>query len=416
MPREDNSFEPSILSQGSPSYRWVMLGMAWYLHFSNALVLFSIAPLIGLIIQEFSISFFEAGLLLGSITFGTLFLSILAGSISDKIGTRKAIAIAGILSSSGALLRGISFGFLDLLIFSTMVSVGTAIAFVSLPKMTREWFPQRQRASTNGVWNSGFNIGALFTFAASVPLTVGVLGNWRLVFIIYGVVSLIATLLWISLSRGNAGRADETGIVAPRNTAYRLRQVAKSKDVWLFFLIFVFFMGSHMAVLSWLPALLQSRGMVAQTAGIVTSVVWIGSMASSLIIPRLSDRIGLRKPFMFFFIPSYGFSVYAITLLDGPILFVAVANLGFSASYLMVFAPTISQELPEMDVGSYGTAMGSIIAGYGVGGTVFSLLVGLVRDTAGSMHIAMFVLIASTQLALLALIPLRETGWRDSST
>jgi nitrate/nitrite transporter NarK len=95
---------------------------------------------------------------------------------------------------------------------------------------------------------------------------------------------------------------------------------------------------------------------------------------------------------------------------------VAVANLGFSASYLMVFAPTISQELPEMDVGSYGTAMGSIIAGYGVGGTVFSLLVGLVRDTTGSMHIAMFVLIASTQLALLALIPLRETGWRDSST
>ena len=416
MPREDNGLESSSLSPKSSSYRWVMLGLAWYLLFSSGLLLFSIAPLIGLIIQDFSISFFEAGLLLGSISFGTIFLSILAGSISDKIGTRGAIAVAGILSASGALLRGISFGFLDLLIFSTMVSIGSTILFVGMTKMIREWFPQRQRASINGVWNSGFNMGALFAFASSVPLTAAVLGNWRLVFIIYGVVSLIATFLWISLSRRNPGPANEERISAPGNSVERLRQVARSKNVRLFFLIFVLFMGSHMAVMSWLPALLQSRGMVPETAGIVSSVVWIGSMASSLIIPRLSDRIGLRKPFMFFFIPSYGFSVYAITLLEGPMIFVAAANLGFSASYLMVFAPTISQELPEIDVGSSGTAVGSILMGMGVGGVMFSILAGLMRDATGSMDVTMLVLIAGAQLALLAVLPLRETGLRMNST
>ena len=408
-----NYDQPSHEREQFPRYRWIMLAIAWFLHFVDGLVWLSPAPLLLQMVADLSISFSEAGLVLGIAYLGFIFIPIIGGSISDKFGVTKTAALAASIVALASILRGTSSGLLDLLAYSALASIATAVLLPNFPKMIRQWFPAKQRATANGIWNTGFNVGSFVAFAFSIPLASSILGSWRLVFILYGLVAIIATLVWLVLARPPPQIAvNYAKDHATDSVLQRVRRVSRNRDILLLFIIFAVLFGAHAAVLGWLPSLLQDRGFSSEVAGLIASLAWFGSIASSIFVPRLSDAIGLRKPFFYILTPIYGLSLYAVTSLDGPLLLVAVFTLGISASYVFPLAPAIGLELPDIDASSWGTATGLIYTGMGVGGLLVSLAGGLVIDATGSfIHIALLFMLIS-QIAIFAAIPLRETGWR----
>ncbi len=120
---------------------------------------------------------------------------VVAGGLTDKLGTRKAFAIAIGLWSVAAMLPGAAFSVLTFGIAMFLLGLGEAANFPACIKTVAEWFPKRERALATGIFNSGANIGNI-----AVPLIVPALValvSWRGAFVITGAVGIVWLIFWL---------------------------------------------------------------------------------------------------------------------------------------------------------------------------------------------------------------------------
>ena len=120
---------------------------------------------------------------------------VVAGGLTDKLGTRKAFAIAIGLWSVAAMLPGAAFSVTTFGIAMFLLGLGEAANFPACIKTVAEWFPKRERALATGIFNSGANIGNIV-----VPLVVPalvVLVSWRGAFVVTGGAGVVWLICWL---------------------------------------------------------------------------------------------------------------------------------------------------------------------------------------------------------------------------
>jgi ACS family hexuronate transporter-like MFS transporter len=120
---------------------------------------------------------------------------VVAGGLTDKLGTRKAFAIAIGLWSLAAMLPGAAFSVITFGIAMFLLGLGEAANFPACIKTIAEWFPKRERALATGIFNSGANIGNIV-----VPLvvpTLVVLVTWRGAFVVTGCTGIVWLIIWL---------------------------------------------------------------------------------------------------------------------------------------------------------------------------------------------------------------------------
>jgi ACS family hexuronate transporter-like MFS transporter len=120
---------------------------------------------------------------------------VVAGGLTDKLGTRKSFAIAIGLWSVAAMLPGAAFSVATFGIAMFLLGLGEAANFPACIKTVAEWFPKRERALATGIFNSGANIGNI-----AVPLVVPalvVLVSWRGAFVVTGAAGVVWLIFWL---------------------------------------------------------------------------------------------------------------------------------------------------------------------------------------------------------------------------
>jgi ACS family hexuronate transporter-like MFS transporter len=120
---------------------------------------------------------------------------LVAGGLTDKLGTRKAFAIAIGLWSVAAMLPGAAFSVVTFGIAMFLLGLGEAANFPACIKTVAEWFPKRERALATGIFNSGANIGNIV-----VPLVVPALValvTWRGAFVVTGATGVLWLIAWL---------------------------------------------------------------------------------------------------------------------------------------------------------------------------------------------------------------------------
>ena len=122
------------------------------------------------------------------------------GALIDKLGVKWGYTFSIAIWSV--------FGMLHALITKSMGWIGFALArfglgfgesgnFPAAVKTVAEWFPKKERAFANGLFNAGSNVGAIFA-PIIITLMVSDDGNrWQFVFLITGILSSIWVLLWL---------------------------------------------------------------------------------------------------------------------------------------------------------------------------------------------------------------------------
>jgi len=128
---------------------------------------------------------FQAAYAIGLLVFGRWI---------DAIGTRKGYAVAvvfwSVAAAAHALVRSV-FGFG---VARFALGLGEAGNFPAAVKAVAEWFPQRERALANGIFNSGCNIGAVLA-----PLLVpwmAIRWGWPAPFVALGVLGFVWLMCW----------------------------------------------------------------------------------------------------------------------------------------------------------------------------------------------------------------------------
>jgi MFS family permease len=126
-------------------------------------------------------------------------MTILAGWVIDKIGTKMGLALSLIVWS----IFGILNAFVGRLVATHVLvrsafGIGEAGNFPASIKTVAEWFPKRERALATGIFNSGSNCGAMIA-ALFVPACLTYFGNetgWKLAFVITGAAGFIWLIFW----------------------------------------------------------------------------------------------------------------------------------------------------------------------------------------------------------------------------
>jgi MFS transporter, ACS family, hexuronate transporter len=120
---------------------------------------------------------------------------VVAGGLTDKLGTRKAFAIAIGLWSVAAMLPGAAFSVITFGIAMFLLGLGEAANFPACIKTVAEWFPKRERALATGIFNSGANIGNIVV-PLIVPALVALV-TWRGAFVLTGATGIVWLIGWL---------------------------------------------------------------------------------------------------------------------------------------------------------------------------------------------------------------------------
>lgn len=133
--------------------------------------------------------------------FSYAFGQAIFGKIFDWIGTRLGFVLSIGVWSIATALHALAKGATSFAIFRSILGIAEAGNWPGATKGNAEWFPTKERAFAQGLFNSGAAIGGII----SIPL-IGFLAaeeylglSWQMIFILVGLMGLLWLIPWLVL-------------------------------------------------------------------------------------------------------------------------------------------------------------------------------------------------------------------------
>lgn len=170
-------------------FRWVVCGLlflATAINYMDRQVLGLLKPVLDQEIGWSQIDYanvvtsFQVAYAIGLLGFGPLV---------DFLGTRRGYALSIVWWSLAAAGHGLARSAFGFGVARFALGVGEAGNFPAAVKAVSEWFPRRERALANGLFNSGSNVGAILAPALVPWLTVCY--GWQGCFVALGAVGIV---------------------------------------------------------------------------------------------------------------------------------------------------------------------------------------------------------------------------------
>jgi ACS family hexuronate transporter-like MFS transporter len=318
----------------------------------------------------------------GHITFAFMLaytvMNGVSGPLIDRLGTKLGYALCVLWWSIAAMLHALAQGATSLGVYRFLLGIGEAGNWPGAVKVVAEWFPEKERATASGIFNSGSAVGAILA-----PPIVGLLmlkSGWQAPFLLVGATGIAWLIFWQKMyytPAAPAGAPPEAPI--PVGTLLRNRMVVAftiSKifldPVWYFY-IFWFpkylktarhFDLASIATVAWIPFAVAGLGNL------------LGGWLSGFLLRRGVSVTVARKGAITFFAALMLSAIPAVLVGEAwiSVAFISIAMLGYTGALAnMLTIP--SDVFPKNAVASvYGIAsMGS-----GFGGMVFAEITGRV--------------------------------------
>jgi ACS family hexuronate transporter-like MFS transporter len=123
----------------------------------------------------------------------------ISGKVYDKVGTRIGFILSIFFWSLASVLHFFAKGAASLGIFRGLLGVAEAGNWPGAVKNNSEWFPIKERALAQGIFNAGAGIGSIVA-APTVAELYGVYG-WRVTFVIIGALGFLWIIPWAIINK-----------------------------------------------------------------------------------------------------------------------------------------------------------------------------------------------------------------------
>jgi MFS family permease len=389
------------------SQRWVIQAMLMLLQIGMGLNFMSPTPLFTVIMSEYDIGRSSVSLLV-SATIIVITLALLPGGVLiAKIGSKRAMAIAGILMSAH-LLTPLTDSFALLVMLRVLFGMGVAISIPTTSAITMEWFKPNELPLLNGINEAGRAIGVSVGVLIAVPIT-NIIG-WEMTLFSFGVIPLIGAFVWMIGGRSNYSSAniepalslrDNIPLMLNRNTLLLATGMAGA---------FAVFIGFS----SWLPAYYnEAQGMTLQQAGALVAIMPLTSAILNPVSGLVQSKLARRKPMLIMsgsMMPLFAFGSFLFT--DPTIITICMMGLGAMFSIFIVASLTIPMELPGVSARQVGIVTAAVLTMGNFAGVMSPIFVGSFTDFMGSYIPALSILAFAPLTLIIAGIFLPETGAR----
>ncbi|EAQ43019.1 MFS transporter [Polaribacter sp. MED152] len=123
------------------------------------------------------------------------------GKIFDWIGTRIGFALSIGIWSLATMVHAFAKGMISFSIFRSILGIAEAGNWPGAAKANAEWFPTKERAFAQGIFNSGAAIGGIVAYPIIGLLSVYL--SWQAIFVCVGLVGLLWLVPWLFIVKSS---------------------------------------------------------------------------------------------------------------------------------------------------------------------------------------------------------------------
>jgi len=393
-----------VREQRSVRYSWAVLTSATLVALSMNLTLFSPGPVLNSVRQGLHTSFAEIGLIFTLPAVITSVFSLIGGVLADSIGIRRVAGAGGVLLGLGGMLRGTTVDFLTFLLFTGLFAVGLGLALPNLPKAINGWFPKSAVGFASGIYVMGFPLGASLASGVTTYLA-DATGGWQGALRSWGFVALGFAAVWLIVVREPRGSKDtvKVSLALPES-------VARNFPLWIVAASLFVNTSIFSIEVAWFPTLLAERGASGQEAGLMVSIFSIANMVTVFVVPTLSGRLGLRRPFIWAFAGTSALGVASLIITPPSAAWIILPILGAAVAGPFAMAFLLPADL--VDYSHLGSASGIVLSVGWLGIGFGSWMAGFLRDLSGSFYTTLVAIVISALLIIVLAFVLPETGKR----
>jgi len=227
----------------------------------------------------------------------------LFGRLFDMIGTRMGFALSISVWSLSIALHAVTHSILSFSLVRALLGVSEAGAWPGAVKANAEWFPARERALAQGVFNAGASIGAIVSAPAIAALYLWL--GWRGTFVVVGAMGFLWLLPWLFVYRAGPDKhpwvsdaerrlimEDKAGAADPAAPRRSVRELLAHRQSWGMLACRFLLDPIWWLFVSWLPIYLaETFGFDIKQIGLFAWVPFVGAMIGSLTGGWLSGRL-----------------------------------------------------------------------------------------------------------------------------
>lgn len=221
----------------------------------------------------------------------------LSGKLYDKVGTKIGFVISIVVWSFSVAFLDIARSLASFSFFRFMLGLGEAGNWPGATKSNAEWFPVKERALAQGIFNSGASIGAVIS-APLIAFLYSIFG-WQFTFVILGVLGLIWIVPWWVINKKLPnehpwiteeernyilkGQQEENGNNKNNDRVLSWKELFQYKQSWSVLVSRFFLDPIWWLFVFWLPIYLADQfGFDVKQIGLFAWVPYVGAAFGSL--------------------------------------------------------------------------------------------------------------------------------------
>ncbi|WP_372935606.1 MFS transporter, partial [Mariniphaga sediminis] len=185
--------------------RWLIIGMIFlatvinYIDRSALSIMWGNEIVEGSIAQSLDLTKDDYGNILNIFMVFYALGQLFTGKIFDKVGTRIGYVLSIGIWGLSSFLHSTVRGFLSISIFRSLLGFSEAGNWPGAVKSNAEWFPIKERAIAQGLFNAGASIGSVIAplFIATLFVAYG----WRITFMVVGSFGILWIIPWLIINK-----------------------------------------------------------------------------------------------------------------------------------------------------------------------------------------------------------------------
>lgn len=377
-------------------YRWVVFFVYGLIMCTQAFLWLSFTPISTSVEKALGVGATQVKLLALVGPFMFIVFASYAGNLADRKGWKFATGLGILMLIAAGAVRAlvsltVSGGALQYWLYLAMqvlAGTGSVFAMVNLSKMPIKWFPERQRALANGLTTMSMYLGT----AVGLPLVTAVANisdeataaqaqaGLERVLVVTALIMVASGALFFALAReeppGPAGPMPQTGV--SMGLWDSLARFLKLPAFRALAFVSLLGYGIYIGLTVTMENLMRFHGFTAEFASLVAAGITLGGIVGAAVIPGLSEKVRVRKPFL---VIATVVNIPAILVIG----FVSNQPLDMLAGVIggLVLLPalpvtfTIVGEMEEIGPRLAGTAVGTLLAVGSIGSAGIPLLMEL---------------------------------------
>lgn len=275
--------------------RWIIIGLIWLATVINYIDRSALGIMWPSISEDLGMSKSDYAIILNIFMVAYAIGQSASGRMFDKIGTRFGFVISIILWGLATILHAVARGLLSFGVFRALLGLGEAGNWPGAVKSNAEWFPLKERAMAQGIFNSGASLGSVI--APPLIALLWVAFGWKITFVIVGALGLLWVIPWLVVNKtqpeqhpwiteeekGHILENEEQQEAPETSESLSLKQILDHRESWAVLVSRFFVEPIWWLFVSWMPIYLADQyGFNVMEIGFFTWVPFVGAALGSL--------------------------------------------------------------------------------------------------------------------------------------